>query len=128
MGNMLKWLGLAPAAGGALSNLWDLEFLKKLDLLHGLWGAAPHLVGIAIFVVARWRAVKRNATIPAADAERSRARFASFALALIIVCVALSFASIPDSAPQWLILWRWKLAALVYLAFYACLGLSEPEL
>jgi hypothetical protein len=126
--NLLKWLGLLPAADGVVANLTDPDFMGKLDVLHGFLGTSPHVVSIVAFFLTRGWAASRNKTV-AADVAIARRRIGWIgALALFAVCVILSFAPFPESTPPIIVMLRWWIAALLYFLFYCFLGYSEPEL
>ena len=124
----LKWFGLLPAAGGLLGQLFDLEFMKTLDLLHGFGGVTPHIVGIFCFGLARLAAANQNKQLSAADADRSRTVWGWSALVLFVLFLGLVSVTLPEDLSSSLIEWRWRLAAVLYILFYAALGKSEPPL
>ena len=62
--NLLKWLGLLPAVYGIVENLTDWDFMEKLDVLHGQWGIAPHIVSAVAFFLTRGWAVSRTSQSP----------------------------------------------------------------
>lgn len=124
----LKWFGLLPAAGGLLGQLFDLEFMKTLDLLHGFGGVTPHIVGIFCFGLARLAAANQNKQLSAADADRSRTVWGWSALVLFVLFLGLVSVTLPEDLSPSLIEWRWRLAAVLYILFYAALGKSEPPL
>ncbi len=126
--NLLKWLGLVPAADGLLGQVLDVDSMKSLDLLRGYLGVFPHALGIVLFFVFRLLATRWNTGAPTAAAERRRLAATVAAAILFCVCVVLWFASVPETAPQPIIRGRWVVATLFYLSFYTCLGLSQPEL
>jgi hypothetical protein len=126
--NLLKWLGLLPAADGIVANLTDWDFMERFDLLHGFLGASPHIIGAVAFFLTRGVAVSRNKSA-ATDVAESRRRTGWIgALVFFVVCVILSFAPFPESTPPIIVEGRWWIAALLYLLFYCFLGYSEPEL
>ncbi len=92
----LKWFGLLPAAGGLLGQLFDLEFMKTLDLLHGFGGVTPHIVGIFCFGLARLAAANQNKQLSAADADRSRTVWGWSALVLFVLFLGLVSVTLPE--------------------------------
>jgi hypothetical protein len=128
MFNILKWLGIFPAAGGLLDQLFDLQSMKTLNLLHGFGGVKPHIIGIICFGVARLAAANQNKHLPPIDADHSRTVWGWSAFFLFVVFLGLVSATLPEDLSPSLIEWRWWLAAVLYILFYAALGKSEPPL
>gem|GEM_PF-3068697 len=126
--NILKWLGVLPAAGGFVANFFDVEFMKELDLLHGFYGSLPHLAGIGLFFIVRAAATRHSSSLAAARATRDRMIMGAAAAVLLVMLAVWTMAPLPEDLSPPLVLWRWRLAALLYILFYIALGGSEPEL
>jgi hypothetical protein len=127
MFNILKWLGVLPAADGLAGHLFDLEFMKQLDLLHGFGGATPHILGIICFSFARYLAAGQNKLLSPADADRSRMTWFRRAFSLLLFFLLWTYFPLPEDFSRPLIEWRWRLAAALYVLFYVALGKSEPQ-
>ena len=124
---IVKWLGLLPAADGLLGQILDVDKMKEFDLLRGYLGAFPHAGGLLLFLSFRYAARRRNAGVATHVADRRKTGAAIWAAALILVCFGLWFVQMPDTYSPWLIRGRWIVATILYLLFYIFHGLSDPE-
>jgi hypothetical protein len=121
---LFKSGAILAALSAAFGQLFNIDFLTKLDLLNGFQGAWPHFVAI-IFAILGWRAmVSRHATTSATDVKRSRARLTGWALGIFALLIFLIVLHLPERlGPAWGEP-RWIAALVAYLTFYATLGAS----
>lgn len=101
MFNILKWLGVLPAADG--------------------------LVGHICFILARHLAASENKLLVPTDADRSRMIWFRRAFILLLLFLLWTYFPVPEDFSRPLIEWRWRLAAALYVLFYVALGKSEPH-
>lgn len=115
---------ILAALAAAFGRLFDIEFLTKLDLLHGFQGAWPHFAAI-ILAILGWRAMASRAAVASpASARHARAQLTAWALGVFLLLILLVAAPWPERLGATLGDARWYAALFAYLAFYATLGAS----
>jgi hypothetical protein len=126
LAKLIKLAGLIPLLGGGIADkIFDIDFLKELDLLKGFQGVKPHLIALLAFVVAGIRARNYYKTRIERENDVSRRHWSTAALVLFVTCLLFAFVPLPETALfENLANTRWYLAAALYIAFYLCLGPS----
>jgi len=124
---VLRPLGFVTAAGGILSNLLDLDFIKELDLLRGFQGTLPHVAALAFYflvnrIAGSWFCGLPEARVRTMTIKTGIAACIFFALALNYV-VALPTSWFAGGGT----LARAYATLLCYGLFYVFLGVALGE-
>jgi hypothetical protein len=129
LAKIIKLAGLIPlVACGIADKIFDIDFLKELDLLKGFQGIKPHLIALMAYVIAGIRARNHYKTKPEAENDLSRRRWSTWALALFVLCLLIANVPLPDTAFfETYAIVRWYIAAALYVFFYLCLGAATPD-